>query len=151
MAARGRVVVPMRLCAASLLWGAFVVSTGFWFPAVSQTTEVCPSGRRARCTTVDESTSTLVTTDGVTVLFWLAIPAAATLVVAALVLAARHGSRVARAAAWCAVGALWVVSLLSGFSIGPWFLPSAVLLTVAVDLTRTPSGAATPEPMAAPR
>jgi hypothetical protein len=139
----------MRLCAASLLWGAFVVSTGFWFPAVSHSTEVCPSGR-GPCTTVGESTSTLVTTDGPTVLYWLAIPAVATLLVGALVLGGRHGSRGARIAAWCAVGALWVVTVVSGFSIGPWFLPSAVLLTAAVDLARTRSQAAT-GPMAASR
>ena len=140
----------MRLCAASLLWGVLVISTGFWFPAVSHSTEVCPSGR-GPCTTVGESTSTLVTTEGPTVLYWLAIPALATLVVGALVLAGRHGSRVARIAAWCAVGALWGVSLLSVFSIGPWFFPSAVLLSVAVDLTRTRSQKATTGPMAASR
>jgi hypothetical protein len=143
-------VVPVRLCAASLLWGAFVISTGFWFPAVSQSTEVCPSGRKP-CTTVGESTSTLVTTEGPTVLYWLAIPAVATLLVAALVLAGQRGSRVARIAAWCAVGALWVVTVVSGFSIGPWFLPSAVLLTAAVDLARTRSQAAATGPRAASR
>jgi len=150
MADRGRVVVPMRLCAVSLLWGVFVISAGFWFPAVSNSTEICPSGRRP-CTTVGESTSTLVTTEGPTVLYWLAIPAVATLVVGGLVLAGRHGSRVARVAAWCAVGALWVASVLSVFSIGPWFFPSAILLSVAVDLTRTRSRAATGGPMAAQR
>jgi hypothetical protein len=140
----------MRLCAASLLWGGFVISAGFWFPAVSQTTEVCPSGR-APCRTVGESTSTLVTTEGPTVLYWLAIPTVATLVVGVLVLATRYGSRVARIAAWCAVVALWGLSVLSVFSIGPWFFPSAILLSVAVDLTRTRSRAATTGPMAASR
>ncbi len=140
----------MRLCAASLLWGAFVISTGFWFPAVSQSAEVCPSGRRP-CTTVGESTATLITTEGPAVLYWLAIPAVATLLVAALVPAGRHGSRVARVAAWCVIGALWVGTVVSGFSIGPWFLPSAVLLTAAVDLARTRSQAAPTGPMAASR
>jgi 4-amino-4-deoxy-L-arabinose transferase-like glycosyltransferase len=140
----------MRLCVASLLWGLFVISTGFWFPAVSHSTEVCPSGR-VPCTTVGESTSTLVTTEGPTVLYWLAMPAVATLVVGALLLAARHGSRVARAAAWCAVGVLWGVSVLGAFSVGPWFFPSAVLLSVAVDLTRRRSRTATTGPVAASR
>lgn len=150
MADRGRVVVPVRLCVASLLWGVFVISTGFWFPAVSHSTEVCPSGRRP-CTTVGESTATLVTTEGPTVLYWLAIPAVVTVVVGGLVRAAGHGSRVARVAAWCAVGLLWGASLLSLFSIGPWFFPSAVLLSVAVDLTRARPRTATPDRMATSR
>jgi 4-amino-4-deoxy-L-arabinose transferase-like glycosyltransferase len=150
MADRGRLVVPVRLCVASLLWGVFVISAGFWFPAVSHSTEVCPSGR-GPCTTVGESTATLVTTEGPTVLYWLAIPAVTTVVVGVLVRAAGRGSRVARTVAWCAVGLLWGVSLLGVFSIGPWFFPSAVLLSVAVDLTRARARTATPDPMAASR
>lgn len=137
LAKRGKPRGPMFLCATSFAWGAILLSAGFWFPAISVATESCSTGLAAECTAW-EGTRTLVDVEGFDVLYWLAIPSMVSLVVALLLLTAlRRRSGLARSLAWIVIGALWVVSAVTGFSVGLWFMPSAALLTVAVALTRS--------------
>lgn len=128
---------PMLLCATSFAWGAAVLSAGFWFPAIRVATQSCSTGLATECT-AREGTRTLVEAQGFEVLYWLAVPSMVSVVVALLLLIAlRRRSGLARSLAWIVIGALWVLSAVTGFSVGLWFMPSAVLLTVAAALTHS--------------
>jgi len=147
---RGR-VHPLLLCAAAFGWGVAVVSAGFWFPFYEQSVEkACAPQASAECTSgvAGTGTATLVDVNGADVLYVLAIPAIASLLVGALVVLASGGSRLARRLAWAVVGPLGLVTLLSGFSVGLWFVPSVLLLVAAVASVH-PS-VASPQASAAP-
>ncbi|MGI8903971.1 MAG: hypothetical protein ACR2IP_10015 [Solirubrobacteraceae bacterium] len=80
--------------------------------------------------------ATLTNDNGARILAPLAVPAVLT-VMAWIALhhqSALH-SRAARRAAWIAIGLLVLFSLLTGFSIGLFVLPTAALLIAAAALT----------------
>jgi hypothetical protein len=128
---------PMLLCIASFGWGAAVLAGGLWFPAVSVVTESCSTGPSRECVT-RQRTQTLVDSSGLEVLYWLAVPSIVSVVVSFLVLVTLYyRSRLALILAWIIVGILWAISSVTGFSIGLWFMPSAVLLTIGLALTHS--------------
>jgi len=132
MAAIGeRVLTPFRSCAISFVWGCVVWQAGIWFPAYRSLTETCQPGPSGECT-ITESSSTLAAVNGNGVLYWLAIPVIATALVGGLALASeRAAGRLSRSLAWSVAAAMWVVTLISMASVGLFFVPSAVLLSVA--------------------
>lgn len=80
--------------------------------------------------------ATLTNDNGVRILAPLAVPAVLTVLAwIALHHQGAHHSRAARRAAWIAIGLLVLFSLLTGFSIGLFVLPTAVLLIAAAALT----------------
>ncbi len=132
-AVRGR-VDPRLLCAAALAWGVAVISAGFWVPFYRTARQVACVPGDDRCTpgVVSEGTATLVGVNGVEVVAVLAIPSIASVLVGVLMFAALRGSRSARRVAWALVAAFALMALVSGFSVGLWFVPSVVLLIIAV-------------------
>jgi hypothetical protein len=131
----------MLLCVTSFAWGAAVLAGGLWLPAVSMVTESCSTGPAAECIT-RQRTQTLVESSGLEVLYWLAVPSIVSIVVSFLVIAALHyRSRLALILAWIVIGILWAISIVTGFSIGLWFMPSAFLLTVGLALTHSHASA----------
>ena len=132
MAASGeRVLTPLRSCVVSAAWGCVVFTAGFWLPAYRSLTATCRSGAGGECTATTESSSTLVAVSGYGVLYWLAAPVIASVLVGGLVLVSNRAGRLSYLLAWCVVGVLWVVTLVSMASVGLLFVPSAALLTVA--------------------
>jgi len=126
-----RVLTPFRLCAISFVWGCVVWQAGIWFPAYRSLTETCQPGPSGECT-VTESSSTSVAVNGYGVLYWLAVPVIASALASGLALASeRVAGRVSRPLAWCVAAAMWVVVLISMASVGLFFVPSALLLSIA--------------------
>lgn len=132
MAAIGDTVLsPFRLCAISFVWGCVVLAAGIWFPAYRSLTETCQPGPSGECT-VTESSSTLVAVNGYGVLYWLAIPVIASALASGLALASeRVAGRLSRTLTWCVAAATWAVTVISMASVGLFFVPSAVLLSIA--------------------
>ncbi len=121
--------LPFLLCLASFLWGIAVIGAGQWAPVVAQARQSCsPSGQ---CQELRTTFTTLVATEGSRILLWLAVPLLASVVVTALLFLAGRGSQLAKTAVWVPLGLFWLVTFLTGFSIGVWFAPSVVVLTVA--------------------
>jgi hypothetical protein len=132
---RGR-VDPRLLCGAAIAWSLAVVSAGFWFPFYRTSVEVaCVPGDRCTSVAGGEGTATLVGVNGPEVVLVLAVPTIVSVLVGAMVIAALNGSRLALRLAWAVVIALGLLSFVSGFSVGLWFLPSVALLVAAVALT----------------
>jgi hypothetical protein len=130
----GRALPPLHLNGLSLAWGMLVLSAGFWLPAYRTVTEkACQPGRESECGVIRESWSTMVAVEGMGVLYVLAIPAVASVLVAVLVLGPFRTAVFSRWLGWCVVATLWAVSVLSSASVGWYFAPSALLLTVAVS------------------
>jgi hypothetical protein len=131
MAATGkRVLSASRLCAISFGWGCLVLVAGFWLPGYTSVATTCHPGPGGECTDT-ESSSTLVAVNGYGVLYWLAVPVIASALVSGLVSVAERAGRPAHLLAGCVVGATWVVALVSLASVGLFFVPSAVLLSIA--------------------
>jgi len=148
VAAAGRAWTPLQLSGASVVWGLLVVSAGFWFPAYRTVTErSCPPGRAGECGVVRGSWSTEVAVEGTRVLYVLAVPAVASVLVIGVVLAASRLGALSRWLGWCVVAALWALTVVASATVGWYFVPSAVLLAVAVSRMHTAGSAgAHPEP-----
>jgi hypothetical protein len=87
-------------------------------------------------------TQTLLEVNGARVLIVVGIP----LLIAALVTLTLWSGRPSVAAAWVLVGLLWLLTLLAMLSIGFFFVPATLLLTLAAALGRQPPSKAAPAP-----
>ena len=121
--------------AAATLWGLGLVAGAFFLPlyAGSEQQGALP-GQPQRAPV--ELSATLVEVNGL----WILAPVTVPVLLALLVWAGLHrrcarGSRAGELAALGGLGALFVFAILTGFSIGPLFLPMLLLLLVAVVLT----------------
>src|SRR5688572_18916696 len=117
--------------AAGALGAALVAAGVFVFVDVySSQSCVAESGQAPRCIS---SSATLIETNGAGVLALLAVPVALTAAVFAYTLL---GGALARVVAWVATVVLGVGCILTGFSIGMFFLPAAALATIAMVVDR---------------
>jgi hypothetical protein len=123
------------LSVGAVAWCAFIVVGAFLIPAYTE-----QGADSAGHTFTD--TQTLVQVKGLGVLIPVSIPLVLTIGVW-LLLRRRctTGGRLSRAGASTLITVVWLVTLLTGFSIGFLVLPVAVLLTIAARLTPTASTA----------
>jgi hypothetical protein len=121
------------LTVTAFAWALGLVAAAFLAPAYSGVeTESLPGG----ATRAVSTTSTLVDANGLGVLIPIALPAALTVLVwCALRYKCARGSRRGSEAAWWIVGLLAIFSLLTGFTVGVFVLPVALLLAGAAALT----------------
>jgi hypothetical protein len=121
------------LTVAAFAWGSALFVAAFVVPIYS-------SNSSATGASVSSSPSTLVAVNGLWVLGPVAIPALlAGIVGLALHRKCSRGNRASGRLAWVLTWLLAAFSVLTGFSIGVFVLPLAVLLLGAASLT--PSGA----------
>jgi hypothetical protein len=115
------------LTTAAFAWGVALIVAAFVAPAYS-----VDSGSGGQ-----QTTTTLVDENGMSVLVVVAIPA----VIAAIVWAVLHRRRTtgrSAGAAWVLVAVLGVFSVLSLASIGIFILPVVAMLALAAKLTPSP-------------
>jgi hypothetical protein len=124
------------LTVTAFVWALGLVAAAFVAPVYIGESHTVSGGVASTVST----TSTLVDENGLGVLIPVALPAALTaLVWLALQQKCSRGSRRSSEAAWWLVGLVAMFSLLSGFTIGMFVAPVALLLAGAASLT--PRGA----------
>ena len=125
------------LASLAVVWSALFAASAFFFPAYSgERCTATPAGA-AECTS---TSATLVGVNGLGIVVWVVLPAAAALLDWLLLhRTCATGSRKASDLAWLLVVGLLVFSLVTGFSIGLLVFPTALLLggsALLVDLQR---------------
>ena len=120
-------VAPLSAFAAHLsAWGAALFLC--FVPTYRGSSETAaPDGGRQ----VTSTSATLVEVNGHWVLWLLLVPVVLTAIAFAAALLAGKGPRLRRVTLWSMAMLLLALSLLAGFSIGLYFLPAALALTVA--------------------
>jgi hypothetical protein len=128
--------IAFGLASAAAVYAALFFASAFFVPAYSGESCIVRLDHGSECTS---TSATLVGVNGARVLVWVALPALAAL--AGWLLLHRQcatGSRTAGQLAWVVVVALLLFSFVTGFSIGLFVLPIALLLGVSallVDLS----------------
>jgi len=142
VAARRR-ALAIRLWVAASIWSVALVVAAVVVPSSGSDTSSDPTG-------LTLTQSTLAQSRGLWAVVLIAVPMLACAVVAyALVREQRERWRPAPAVAWTAIGILTAESLLGILGVGAFMLPVAILLALAVRLTRRATPAA-PATQAAP-
>jgi hypothetical protein len=127
--------IAFGLASAAVAYGALLFASVFFVPAYSGESCIVRVDQRSDCVS---TTATLVGVNGVGVLVAVALPLLAAL--AGWLLLHRQcatRSRTAGNLAWLVVVALLLFSFVTGFSIGLFVLPIALLLGVSAALVDT--------------
>jgi hypothetical protein len=130
VAARRR-ALAIRLWVVAAIWSVALVLAALVVPSSGSDTTTDPTG-------LTLTQSTLAQSRGLGAVALIAIPMLACAVVAyALVREHRERWRPAQPVAWTAIGLLTAESLLGILGVGAFMLPAAILLALAVRVTRS--------------
>jgi hypothetical protein len=125
-------------------FGGFVLALAadFFFVFVNVSLGVACTTRSAGATVCHSTGETLLEQNGDTALLWLAVPTGLAALIFISTVSSVHGPRFV---SWSAAIVLSAFCLLTGFPIGLFFIPAAVLALLSVLLGRLSSLAGAPD------